>query len=346
MLLNDPSKINNLILANEENFNESERKIIKNKIGNSSSIDCFNLVFKTNDSLTEFNGYTKVNIEKVEEMIYVLSDTEISKTKLLKEMSYSDFLFYRDTGKSITGLEYIKLQHGPVPDKFSFLIDFCYSENVIDYKVNLYKDREYNAITSKELKVTKLSNEELEIINKVKKYTENGIYDRILIASPTVNIDDEIGYLPGDIDEKVGPYLGGIMDNLWNYFKMCDEYSNNDDIQDKIDELFARNYIEIQGIGFLRGRSIKDNIFIIDEAQNIRPEILLDIVTRVGKGTKIVLMGDPTQVNRVGLNIRRNGLVYISEKMKGSSLCWQVTLNNEKSVRSDLAQEALRILQK
>ena len=167
-----------------------------------------------------------------------------------------------------------------------------------------------------------------------------------MIASPTVNIDDEIGYLPGDIDEKVGPYLGGIMDNLWNYFKMCDEYSNNDDIQDKIDELFARNYIEIQGIGFLRGRSIKDNIFIIDEAQNIRPEILLDIVTRVGKGTKIVLMGDPTQVNRVGLNIRRNGLVYISEKMKGSSLCWQVTLNNEKSVRSDLAQEALRILQK
>lgn len=183
-------------------------------------------------------------------------------------------------------------------------------------------------------------------LNKIRKYAEDGIYDKILIASPTVNIDDEIGYLPGDIDEKVGPYLGGIMDNLWNYFKMCDEYSNNDDIQDKIDELFARNYIEIQGIGFLRGRSIKDNIFIIDEAQNIRPEILLDIVTRVGKGTKIVLMGDPTQVNRVGLNIRRNGLVYISEKMKGSSLCWQVTLNNEKSVRSDLAQEALRILQK
>ena len=173
MLLNDPSTINNLILANEENFNESERKIIKNKIGNSSSIDFFNLIFKNNDSLTEFNGYTKVNIEKVEEMVYVLSDTEISKTKLLKEMFYSDFLFYRDTGKSITGLEYIKLQHGPVPDKFSFLIDFCYSENVIDYKVNLYKDREYNAITSKELKVTKLSNEELEIINKVKKYFKN-----------------------------------------------------------------------------------------------------------------------------------------------------------------------------
>ena len=135
------------------------------------------------------------------------------------------------------------------------------------------------------------------------------------------------------------------MDNLWNYFKMGGDDLDNEVVEDQISELFARKFIEIQGIGFLRGRSIKSNLFIIDEAQNIRPEILLDIVTRVGKGTKIVLMGDPTQVNRVGLNIRRNGLVYISEKMKGSSLCWQVTLSNEKSVRSELAQEALRILQ-
>ena len=89
------------------------------------------------------------------------------------ENPQGQYTFYAISGKSITGLEYIKLQHGPVPDKFSFLIDFCYSENVIDYKVNLYKDREYNAITSKELKITKLSNEELEIINKVKKYFKN-----------------------------------------------------------------------------------------------------------------------------------------------------------------------------
>lgn len=182
-------------------------------------------------------------------------------------------------------------------------------------------------------------------LNKLKKFETDGVYDKILIASPTVNIDDEIGYLPGDIDSKVSPYLGGIMDNLWNYFKMGGDDLDNEVVEDQISELFARKFIEIQGIGFLRGRSIKSNLFIIDEAQNIRPEILLDIVTRVGKGTKIVLMGDPTQVNRVGLNIRRNGLVYISEKMKGSSLCWQVTLSNEKSVRSELAQEALRILQ-
>ena len=182
-------------------------------------------------------------------------------------------------------------------------------------------------------------------LNKIRKFGDEGIYDKVLIATPTVNIDEEIGYLPGNIDDKVSTYLGGIMDNLRNHFKMCNEDADNNLIEGQVSELFDRQYIEIQGIGFLRGRSIKDNLFIIDEAQNIRPEILLDIVTRVGKGTKIVLMGDPTQVNRVGLNVRRNGLVYISEKMKGSSLCWQVTLNNEKSVRSELAQEALRILQ-
>ena len=90
---------------------------------------------------------------------------------------------------------------------------------------------------------------------------------------------------------------------------------------------------------------IQDKIFIIDEAQNIDPGIIKDIVTRVGERTKIVFMGDPSQVNRVGLSTRRNGLVYISEKMKGDPNCWQVTLNDKKSIRSKLAQVALEKLQ-
>lgn len=182
-------------------------------------------------------------------------------------------------------------------------------------------------------------------LEKIKKYGREECYDQILIAAPTVNIDDEIGYLPGDIDNKVGPYLKGIKDNLWNLFRPKDVFARNDEINDKIDELFERKFIEIEVIGFLRGRSIQDKIFIIDEAQNIDPGIIKDIVTRVGERTKIVFMGDPSQVNRVGLSTRRNGLVYISEKMKGDPNCWQVTLNDKKSIRSKLAQVALEKLQ-
>ena len=85
-------------------------------------------------------------------------------------------------------------------------------------------------------------------------------------------------------------------------------------------------------------------MFIIDECQNIKPSILRDIVTRVGLGTKLVLLGDPSQVNKPGLNPSKNGLVFVSEKFKGNSLCYQVTLNADKSLRSELAKQAIKVL--
>lgn len=181
-------------------------------------------------------------------------------------------------------------------------------------------------------------------LEKLATYGKNGIYEQILVGSPTVTIDEDLGYLPGDIDEKVGPYLGGVKDNLKSIFKNASPEDDLRTVNDKVLELFVRHYVEIQPIGFLRGRSIPNRFFLLDEVQNIKPEILLDIITRAATGTKIVLAGDPTQVNTPGLNTRRNGLVYISEKMKGNSLCWQVTLDSQKTIRSELAKVAQQIL--
>lgn len=181
-------------------------------------------------------------------------------------------------------------------------------------------------------------------LEQLSQYATKGIYSQILVGTPIVTIEENIGFLPGSIDEKVGPYLGGIMDNLKMIFKYKNSTADNACLEDMAEELFDRKFIKIQSIGHLRGRSIPYTMFIVDETQNIQPSILLDIVTRAATGTKIVLLGDPTQVNKPGLNTRRNGLVYISEKMKGHSLCWQVTLDSGKSIRSDLAQEALKIL--
>lgn len=171
------------------------------------------------------------------------------------------------------------------------------------------------------------------------------LYDQILVASPTVTVSNEsIGYLPGDIDEKVGPYLGGIRDNLKAIFRQQNQEFDNAELKNCADLLFEKGFIEIQPIGFLRGRTIPYTCFIIDETQNIPPSDIKDIVTRAAKGSKFIFLGDPDQVNNPELNSRYNGLVYLSEKMKGNKFCWQVTLSSEKSVRSELAQEALKIL--
>lgn len=181
-------------------------------------------------------------------------------------------------------------------------------------------------------------------LNHLAGYSEDKTYVQILVAAPTVTIDEDLGYLPGEINDKVGPYLGGIKDNLTMYFRNRNDELDNRQLEYNVQTLFEKKLISIQPIGFLRGRSIPRTMFIIDECQNIKPSILRDIVTRVGPGTKLVLLGDPSQVNKPGLNPSKNGLVYVSEKFKGNSLCYQVTLNADKSLRSELAKQAIKVL--
>ena len=216
-------------------------------------------------------------------------------------------------------------------------------------------------------------------------------YSQVMITTPTETLREEnLGFLPGELDQKFDPYLGGIMDNLniliskkfkttnntnfsltsYNDSKKSDvsasadtNHNTNNTKNSKkkeskqqtktpnkattkeiVNSLFASGVIVMQLIGHLRGRSITDTIFIIDEAQNIEPSVIKSIVTRAGKGSKFVFIGDPTQIDNPDLNERYNGLVYLSEKMKNNSMCWQVTLNDEESVRSKLAYEAAKIL--
>ena len=181
-------------------------------------------------------------------------------------------------------------------------------------------------------------------LNHLAGYSDDKTYVQILVAAPTVTIDEDLGYLPGEINDKVGPYLGGVKDNLTMYFRNRNEELDNRKLEFNVQTLFEQKLISIQPIGFLRGRSIQKSMFIIDECQNIKPSILRDIVTRVGLGTKLVLLGDPSQVNKPGLNPSKNGLVFVSEKFKGNSLCYQVTLNADKSLRSELAKQAIKVL--
>ncbi|BAH07558.1 hypothetical protein CKR_2507 [Clostridium kluyveri NBRC 12016] len=173
-----------------------------------------------------------------------------------------------------------------------------------------------------------------------------GSYRKMLICRPNVTMDEDIGFLPGTEQEKISPFMRPILDNL-EILVDSDEkerYKNEKELEDKIHELFDRRIITTEAVGYLRGRSIVRNWLIIDEAQNLTPKQVKAIITRVGVGTKLLLVGDPEQIDQAFLDSRSNGLCYASEKMKGSSLCYQITLKHDECERSPLAYEASKKL--
>lgn len=170
---------------------------------------------------------------------------------------------------------------------------------------------------------------------------QNRMYRKILVCRPNVKLDEDIGFLPGTEQEKIAPFLRPVVDNLEILIDNDENerYKSEKELKDKIDELFDRKIINTEAIAFIRGRSIVKQWVIIDEAQNLTPRQVKGIITRAGAGTKIILLGDPEQIDHPFLDIRTNGLCYAAEKMKGSSLCYQVTLTDDECERSELAYE-------
>lgn len=183
----------------------------------------------------------------------------------------------------------------------------------------------------------------------LEQVVERRMYKEILYTRSVQEMDKEIGYLPGDESGKIGPYLRGLQDNLKNLTNASDSKKNGFqkdgfDIKEDGKYYLETGIIVPEAINYMRGRSITDTFIIIDEAQNLTPLTVKSIVTRVGENTKIVLLGDPSQIDKRDLNVRNNGLSYASERMKGELNCWQVTLAEKESVRSPLAKLASQVL--
>lgn len=173
-----------------------------------------------------------------------------------------------------------------------------------------------------------------------------GEYRRMMITRPNAQFDSDIGFLPGDEQEKISPLMRPIIDNLEQLIDSNEEkrYEKEDELAGKIEEIFERGLIKTEALNYIRGRSIVKTYLIIDEAQNMTPNQVKGIITRAGKGTKIILLGDPNQIDRPFLDERTNGLSFAAEHMKGSPLCWQVTLTAEECERSALAMDAVKRL--
>ena len=168
-------------------------------------------------------------------------------------------------------------------------------------------------------------------------------YRKLLVCRPNAQFDQDIGFLPGSEQEKISPLMRPIVDNLEILLDLegkKKERHSEEELRGRIDYLFDTGVITAEAMNFIRGRSITDTWLVIDEAQNLTPRQVKGIITRVGKGTKVVLLGDPAQIDHPLLDTRSNGLTYASARMRGSPLCAQLTMLPDECERSALALDA------
>lgn len=177
---------------------------------------------------------------------------------------------------------------------------------------------------------------------------ENGEFRHILVCKALVELGgrNSIGYLPGTEREKIDPYQRSIYDNLEILVdsNVNERYKDEATLSNKINYLLDKEYIIFQAVSFLRGRSINKQFILIDEFQDISISQAKAIVTRIGENTKLVALGDPAQIDSPFLSTRTNGLSWLSEKMKGSPYCNQLTMLPSECVRSKLAEDAIKRL--
>ena len=167
-------------------------------------------------------------------------------------------------------------------------------------------------------------------------------YHHLLICRPNVPMDEDLGYLPGSEQEKIDPYMRAVRDNLFTLMSghSITESKEIEQVEDTVQMLFDKRVIQTEALAYQRGRSLQRYWMILDEMQNSTPRQAKGVITRPGIGTKIILLGDPEQIDHPFLDSRTNGLVYASEKMKGSKYCFQVALTYDECERSPLAAEA------
>ena len=171
----------------------------------------------------------------------------------------------------------------------------------------------------------------------MEKTLRDGSYNKLLVSRPIMPIGKDIGYLPGSKDEKLSAWMGPIFDNL--------EFILDKEERDPlavIKRLMKDEMIILEALTYIRGRSISKHYMIVDEAQNLTPHEVKTIISRVGEDTKIIITGDPYQIDNPYLDANSNGLTYLVERVRGQATAGHVTLMQ--SERSHLAGMAAELL--
>lgn len=177
----------------------------------------------------------------------------------------------------------------------------------------------------------------LAIACGLKKVFDEGVYSRILVSRPVVPLGRDIGYLPGTKEEKLFNWMQPIYDNLEF---LCD--SSGHEANETLRWVMESKKIEMEAVTYIRGRSLPKMFIIIDEAQNLTPHEVKTIISRAGEGTKVILTGDPTQIDNPYLDKDSNGLTFTVGRFSDKKIYANVLL--EKTERSELAAIAAEIM--
>ncbi len=177
----------------------------------------------------------------------------------------------------------------------------------------------------------------LAIAAGLRRTLEDKTYSRMLVTRPVVPVGKDIGYLPGEKSAKMSNWMQPLFDNLEQILGVYKRPNLRN-----VDQLVKDRIIEIEALSFIRGRSLPNQFMIIDEAQNLTPHEIKTLVSRAGEGTKVVLTGDPYQIDNMYLDANSNGLSFLVEAFKGQPIYGHVTL--QKSERSELAELAASLL--
>jgi len=175
------------------------------------------------------------------------------------------------------------------------------------------------------------------------------LYERLLVTRPVIALGKEIGFLPGDLEEKMAPWMQPIIDNLDFLLGTSEDNTpaagrgSHRAPRSSWADLKSMGLLEVEAISYIRGRSIPRQFMIVDESQNLTPHEVKTIVTRVGEGTKIVFTGDPYQIDNPYVDAESNGLTWLVERFKGQMLAGHVTL--ARGERSELAELAANLLE-
>ena len=269
--------------------------------------------------LDRFYNEEKIYIEKDElklmpnQFVMLVSNQNEKKTALARFFSHSQPL-KRINGKHKNAIWGVKPRN---------------KEQI--FALDLLKDRSVQVVTL----VGKAGSGKtlLAIAAGLEQIMETGEYKRLIISRPIQPMGRDIGFLPGNIEEKMAPWVAPIQDNL--KFLM-----GND--KETLQMYTSNGTIEVEAITYIRGRSISNAFIIVDEAQNLTTHELKTIITRVGEGTKIVLTGDVEQIDNMYIDETSNGLTHAVEKFKAYDIAGHITL--VKGERSKVATIASKIL--
>ncbi len=359
----DPHKKDNLIIQTAYNLLKTEKKVIFISKDLNARIKADVLGIETQDyekqkvKIVDFRkGWEEINVKsEIVDKFYKdkslkLDDLELNRKKI--DMYPNCYVLLRDIAdehKTAIG-KYNHIEHIIQPLTY-------FRKDVWGVKaLNLEQKYLFDLLLDPKVSLVTIIGQAgtgktlLALAAGLKQTLDDGLYKKILVSRPIMPLGKDIGFLPGSKDEKLSVWMQPIFDNLYFILNQTKGVQiEGGEIHSKkrgaggiVDYFMDTGIIELAAVTYIRGRSIPEQYIIIDEAQNLTPHEVKTIISRVGTNSKIVLTGDPYQIDNPYLDAESNGLIYVAERFKGNELAGHIILS--KSERSPLAALAADLL--